>query len=442
MKDNKYLIVAMGVALLIRMVIFFQIFPDIGIISASDQSKYIRLSEYISSNWDFGFGFGSGRLPLYPLFISLCKLVLDNLFWVLIVQNVISLSTVFIGYKLGLLFSRKIAITTAFFTAINLNFAIESNLILTESIFYPVYYLFLYYLVKYSISKNFYDILYSGIVLGICTLIRPVTMYMPLFIAVYLIFQTKVSSTLKMKHTLLFVFMFLIIISPWLYRNHSIYGQAGLTSQGWGHINSYVVPYVMQYEEKIDITAAKSKSRMLWEQKRDLLPENIVESPFSLDHEGKKFGLSYLTNASLPSLLKAWFWGGMKNIFSPVTVELAFILNMDRTLFHESPGNNVPTQLMNFIFKNKNRVYSAMMVLGLLSILVFRSIQSWGAWRMIKLYPASFAVCLITISYFLIISGPVGYAKYHIPIEPILALLTAFCFEKPDYAKITDDVVV
>jgi len=176
----------------------------------------------------------------------------------------------------------------------------------------------------------------------------------------------------------------------------------------------------------------------LWEQKQKSLPVHIVENPFSFDHEGKKFGLNYVKNASFSSISKAWFWGAVKNIFSPATVELAFMLKMDRTLFHESPGDSVPIQLFNFVFKNKNKVYSAMMIFGILGILFFRFIQTWGALRLLKMNPSVFVLCFLIVAYFLIISGPVGYAKYCIPFEPILALLTAFCFEKPDYKKITE----
>lgn len=228
---------------------------------------------------------------------------------------------------------------------------------------------------------------------------------------------------------ILFAAAYFLIVSPWLIRNHIQYDHPGLTSQGRAHIISYVMPYVMQYEKGINITAAKENCRNLWREKEESLPNDVTDNPFLVDREGKRFGLSYLMNASPVSLAKAWFWGGMKNIFSPVTVELAFLLRMDRTLFHESDGNSVPVQLFNFIFKNSNVAYGFLMVAGLLGILLFRLIQLHGMSFMVMSQRESLLICLLIIFYFLIISGPVGYAKYRIPMEPVLALFSAFSFD-------------
>ena len=230
-----------------------------------------------------------------------------------------------------------------------------------------------------------------------------------------------------MKHILFFFILFSVILSPWFVRNHNIYGKFGLITQGAGHIAGFVIPYVMQYEDKIDFTEAKKRSMELWERKKGVIPQEKLENPFDLDHEVKKFGMSYFSKTSPLSIAKAWFWGGMKNVFSPVTVELSLILKMDRTLFGESIGKTVPEQLFNFIFKNKSKAYSLLMILGIIGILFFRFLQVVGTWNVFKANKGILFIC------FLFISGPVGYAKYRIPMEQIFAFLTAFCFVKPGY---------
>lgn len=241
----------------------------------------------------------------------------------------------------------------------------------------------------------------------------------------------SISFPTRLRHTGLFILMLMIVISPWLFRNKCIYGSAGLSTQVVPHIVGYVIPYVMQYEEKINQREAREKSNEIWKEKEKTLPVLTRSNPFLLDSEVKKFGFKYLLNASPVSVAKAWFWGTMKNIFSPVTVELSFILAMDRTTFHESPGANVPEQLYNFIFKNKNKAYSLLMFIGIIGVFFFRSVQIAGAWKLFRSEPEIFYICCIVVGYFLLISGPVGYAKYRIPFEPILILFTAFgisCF--------------
>lgn len=82
------------------------------------------------------------------------------------------------------------------------------------------------------------------------------------------------------------------------------------------------------------------------------------------------------------------------------------------------------------------------MVFGILGIMLFRLVQVRGAWRLLKLDSEIFMLCCLIIAYFLLISGPVGYAKYRIPFEPVLALLTAFSlgfFDKQHDKKISED---
>ena len=428
-ENRKYLLVALGLAILIRGIIFSQIYPDVEIISTSDQSKYIRLAEYLTLNKNYGMDFGSSRMPVYPAFISICETVVNSLFFVLIIQNIIGLSILYIGYQVGMLFSERIALYTTFFSAINLNFILESNLILTESIFYPLFGFFILLLLKYLLKGEVKLLIFAGLVLGFCTLIRPVTMYMPVFVMFALLFRSGTAFFKKVQNGFIFLLFFFLMISPWLCRNYILYDYPGLTSQGRAHIIGYVMPYVMQYEDKINQRTAKEKTRNLWLQERETLPDSIISRPFKLDQKAKEFGYSYLLSAKYSSIAKAWFWGAMKNIFSPVTVELSFILNMDRTTFHESEGKNVPEQLVNFIFLNKNKTYSLLMLFGLTSIMVLRLLQLVGLWNLFKLNRPIFFACLIIIIYFLIVSGPIGYAKYRIPFELLLALFSAIGFD-------------
>ena len=425
MSEKKYLLIFLGIAILLRSVIFFQIYPDVEIISGSDQSIYINLSNHLSLDKDFGTGFGSERMPIYPTFISICKIVINSLFFVLVIQNIIGLFTLYIGYQAGLLFSKRIALYTTFFVAINLNFVLESNLILTESIFYPMFSFFILLLLKYILKGEMKLLVFSGIMLGLCTMVRPVTIYMPVFIILIIFLGSEATFFKKVQNGVVFLLFFILIISPWLCRNYILYDYPGLTSQGNGHIVGFVMPYVMQYEEKIDQKTAKKTTTRLWREQREKLPENIKSKPFLLDKKAKAFGFSYLINAKYSSIAKAWFWGAMKNIFSPVTVELSFILNMDRTLFHESKGANVPKQLINFIFFNKNKIYSLLMVLGLIGIMLLRLLQIVGMWWLYKMNKNAFFTGIIIIVYFLLVSGPVGYAKYRIPFELLLALFSA-----------------
>ena len=437
MNVKKYLFAAVVMAVLLRGVVFFMIYPNTGIITSSDQSGYLSLAAYYAENHDFDAGFGSTRMPLFPLFTYLCRTLSENPFFQLIVQNILGLSILFIAYRTGRIFSAPVALLSMIFAAVNLNFVVESNLILTESIFYPVMAAFILMLFRYSMEKNAFNIIFCGLLLGLCTMIRPITFYMPPFVILFLIAFTRgIPFRSKMIHSLFFLLAFGVVITPWIFRNYTVFDHAKLTSQGEAHIVGWVVPGIMQYEEKIDLKKAQKKTGKMWQMKKDTLSEKVKSDPFLLDKEAKNFGVEYILNASPLSIAKAWCWGAARNVLSPVTVELSYMLDFERSLFHETPGKSPPEQLFNFIFRNKSKLYSLMMVLGILGILIFRVVQLYGAWKLFRQFPEIFAACSIIIIYFLLISGPVGYAKYRIPFESILVFLGAFAFYKRPQAKV------
>jgi len=49
----------------------------------------------------------------------------------------------------------------------------------------------------------------------------------------------------------------------------------------------------------------------------------------------------------------------------------------------------------------------------------------WGFFVLFRKKKWEGLLCLVIIGYFLIVSGPVGYAKYRLPFEPILIVLLA-----------------
>lgn len=226
-----------------------------------------------------------------------------------------------------------------------------------------------------------------------------------------------------------------VVIFPWIFRNYVVFGHAKLTTQGEAHIVGWVVTGIMQYEEKIDFEKAQTRSRKAWQIIKKNFSNKVNPDPFLLDREAKKFGLAYILNVSPLSIAKAWLWGASRNVMSPETIELAHMLDLERFSFQEIPGRNLPEKLFNFVFRNKSEICSLMMIFGTLWILIFRIIQLYGAWKLFKQFPEILAACAIIIIYFLLISGPVGSAKYRIPFEPILVFFTAFAFYKGPQAK-------
>lgn len=429
MKNRYWIYLSLSISLGIRILLVLLVYPETDILTANDQADYLKLSDKLLNRELFGFGFGSERMPLYPLFLAAIRLISDNLFHILGVQHLIGISIVPIMYYIGSFYSRRIAVASAMLAGTNLNFALQSNSILTESVFYPVFALFLFECMRYLKRGKNRHIALAGFYLGFCTLIRSATMYLPFFIIPFLII-IKGSLLDRIKRTLMFFVAFLIILTPWLLRNHFIFNALSLTTQGEPHLIGWVIPSVMQYEKNMNLSEATKESVMKWHEKRETMTQYVRENRFLLDKEAKRYAINYMRQASPVSITKAWFWGCIKNVFTPPFIELSYMLKMDWTHFYDSEGKSFPEQSFNFVFKNKNRTYSILLISGIILILLFRFVQFIGGILLLKTDLKTALFFCLVVGYILFISGPVGMAKYRLPFEPILILLTAYALDK------------
>jgi hypothetical protein len=56
---------------------------------------------------------------------------------------------------------------------------------------------------------------------------------------------------------------------------------------------------------------------------------------------------------------------------------------------------------------------------------VSRVFQVWGLIHLFRRKPWECLFLVVIVGYFLMVSGPVGYAKYRLPFEPILIVFLA-----------------
>jgi 4-amino-4-deoxy-L-arabinose transferase-like glycosyltransferase len=347
------------------------------------------------------------------------------------VQNAIGLLIVPIMFAMGRLFSRDAANLAAAFGALNMNMAVYGTQILTESLFYPLFAFGLLVMFRYKASGETLRIAAAALIFGFCSLIRPVAMFLPLFMIPYLLVERSAGSAARnVMHAVLFAVLFAAAASPWLVRNQALYGHMELTAQGVPHIVGWVLPAVTRHEKGMDLDRAMQEETRDWAEHRERLPAEIRDNPMALSKEAKSYGMKRMLEASPVAIAEAWFWGAVKNLFAPVAVELAYILQMDWTHFYETPGDSALEQGLNFLLHNKNRTYSFMLAAGIFLTLAFRLVQLVGAWRCARSRPGVLVLSIVVIAYFLAVSGPVGYAKYRLPYEPVFVLLTALAVER------------
>lgn len=423
--SRRVLLLALAGGVLLRVVLFALVANNPEVLGHADQRIYADLAAYLARRLDFGTGFGTERTPLYPLFLALCGVGwgASPLFAVL-VQNLLGGLAVYAAHCMGRLFSAQAADLGAAFMALSLNLAVYSNQMLTEALFTPLFAWGLFLFFRHAAQGRGRDLAAAAGIFGLCTLVRSATMFLPLFATPYLLLRPAGGGWgRRFAAAALFCAMFGLAVAPWLARNAALWGHAGLTSQGAPHLVGWIVPAVAQYEEGLSLQEAMAKYSALWEERRAAFPPEVREDPFALDAAAKRFAAGYLRAASPLSVARAWFWGMMKNLFTPVSVELAYILRMDWTHFSATPGASFPEQAWNFVARNQSRSYVVLLLLGVGLTLLLRLAQLFGIGPLRREQPAVFWAALTVVAYFLLVSGPVGYAKYRLPFEPVFCLL-------------------
>lgn len=180
------------------------------------------------------------RMPLfqYISYILMKILNLDTSYIIksaFIVNFIASNLILILSFVFSYILSKNLYISfiTFFITAIDLNIIYNSSLIMTDTLYAFICLLFLIsFITAIKNEKNIFFIS-SGLLLGLSVMTRPLTKYYPLILLIMLPLISKEKRTEYFKKVLLLTFGFMIIITPWIIRNHKKMGFWGLnTDQG------------------------------------------------------------------------------------------------------------------------------------------------------------------------------------------------------------------
>ena len=140
--NNKSLLpIAFSVSFIIKLICFFFILNLDLTILYGDQSKYWELSEKIFNEKSFfQEEFGTMRVPLYPIFLYILKLINSSIYFVIFVQLIINFYILYLIYQIGCLFNKAVGNISILISSISLNLLNSSLFILTESIFLPFFF--------------------------------------------------------------------------------------------------------------------------------------------------------------------------------------------------------------------------------------------------------------------------------------------------------------
>ena len=200
-------------------------------IVGSDSIDYLSAAQSILETGHFLNPAGapnSFELPGYPLLLAGAIAVFSTIFVVPFLQHIIAGISALLLYRIGLVFSKKIAWGAALLFIFDPAGILYTNTILTEPLF--IFFVLLAFWIIVTKAAHILPTLISGIVLGAATMVRPVG---EILVPSFLVFIGARLWPMKKKiiaYTLLFFTGFLLMIGPWLVRNKILFDRFELSA--------------------------------------------------------------------------------------------------------------------------------------------------------------------------------------------------------------------
>lgn len=213
-------------------------------------------------SWDAQEPFSPNPLrpPVYPLFIAGILYVFKSYWAVLVAQILVGSMIPVLGMRIAtkIVNSQKIATIVGLLLALEPFSVLLSVIFYTETVFTFLFFLFFIFFVDYMQKGTHRAIIWSAVFLGLATLVKPTVQYIPIIIPFFILwhFWGNISKKI-LAHIGIFFALFMLIISPWLYRNYVEFGVVGMSAQPAFNLYIYLVPSVLSIEKNIDFNGAQ-----------------------------------------------------------------------------------------------------------------------------------------------------------------------------------------
>ena len=421
------------IALIIRGIFFFNIIENRKVIFQPDSRMYTSLAEGIKQHGSLCYPDSPGkpdveRMPGYPIFLFLILGLFGNNFLaVIIIQIIIDSLSCALVYCLGERLWEGAGNLSALIACLNMGMITYSHFILSDSLFLFIFLLIILCLMTFLREPNWQTAVALGVGIGLAAYIRPVIIYFPFFlfpfIFLYIFIKEDAPFLSAVGKAALPVVVFIMIMSPWMIRNYKHYGNFKLTCQAGEHLLQYIVPFSWQYSRGIPFIEGMKKANGAFEKKILEAGVDLQKiSPFEKSELMVAMALDYLKEEPKAAIIKSWMMGMAKNLFSPAIIDLSYLLNIERPHFFYSKGKTLFERGFNFIHSMPG-FFGWTVVVSIAFLLLARLIQLYGLFINVRHNKWEGMVLLLLVTYFLFVSGPVGYAKYRLPFEPILIIL-------------------
>ncbi len=193
----------------------------------------------------------SFRPPLYHYFIAGAYWLLGGYWGVILLQILIASVLPLLGVAIArnLVERAWITWTSGVLLALEPSAVLYSTFFYAETFFMFWFSLSILLLFAYLRQGRLWQLMASGLLLGLATLTRPTTQFLPIVImGAMLYFGFTYLTRRHILHILAYAAAFIIVLLPLLYRNYSIWGVADLSPQMGVNLHMTLLPTVYSIE--------------------------------------------------------------------------------------------------------------------------------------------------------------------------------------------------
>lgn len=364
------------------------------------------------------------RTPGYPLYISMIYGLFGRYPWIVFLAQIF-LDTISCGVlflSLQRILGRRTAFFSSVFYAADPFFILHSSLLLSEILFGFFMVLLVFIFVTFFRSEPesppMLGAALVGSVVGVSALIRPISQFLiiPLAVVFLVIQRRRPLSAVKTAGTM--VVSFLIVLTPWLIRNHHHFGQYSLSYiGGYDFLTAKAAPLEAfrrgQDLERVQEALLREADSMIAEEGQDPQSVNFLKKAV------------YWKRLAMHYILKDPFRYALLHAKGVVFIFVSFGTSGFAQTLHLPSYTVEKDRAMNFIEAVKSflsrKTATELLVAGIiLPLLIVTNIcLITGLMRGWSRTNALFLVfCLIPAIYFVILPGPLGTVRFKMPAVP------------------------
>jgi len=425
-----------------------------------DSPEYVRLAANLAQGRAFSqdsmppYRPDLLRTPVYPLFIGLPMAVFgSSLIWPVLLQLLLSLAVIWLTRKLALEagLGPVASMLACLLVALSPNLVFYSIKLTTETLFVCLLLAALLLVNRFYALRRWPELLGAGVGCGLLVLTRPIALFLPALLALYVFWKAGKTGTVpnrvgrrrsevlslvlhSLKDPLLLLASAAFVVAPWVVRNARASGRYFVTTAFDYNISEYTGALTMAADRLIPVDVA-----------RDSLASEaeLRFGPLDTNDQARYWAamacVGWREVRARPLLAtEIYVAGSVGGLLMPLSIRALRVFSGQNPPADTAVDPHVAQRTTQFVARGRLGQALALvwrerlarlpaLALAILAYAVLFHVTLLVAFVVSLFLKRSRRLLwlLLPILYFVLSTGPVGEARFRVPIEPLLCLFAA-----------------